>query len=142
MAFSKRTERQGTIRKRSVFGTEIEDTPVRDFNANIGDGLRAVVCFFLDRDGSPLLIGNWSFKLDVRRRDLDEPAIVSCTPENGRLIVDESEGSVSINLSGEDIRNITDTGGKYDLRVVIPDRPNPIYPVRGVINVQRRITRE
>lgn len=131
----------GVERDRSVHGVPLSETPRRDLYANIGDGVDAVLCQFLDECGDPLPIDTWSLSADIRQEPMHDPQIVRCTPGNGRLVVDAGTAQVSMVLSPEDVKRITDTGAMYDLRAVIPQRANPVYPVRGDLHVQRRVTR-
>jgi hypothetical protein len=98
------------------------------------------VCRFVDDLGAVQDISGWAFTLDVRR-EYDTEVLLACTEANGRLVVNDTLGSVAISLSAEDVALFGVARYRYDLRVV-RTFPIPVwYPVAGFLIFTPQITR-
>ena len=58
-----------------------------------------------------------SASMDVRRRLWDDTPVISLTTENGRISIDQSNGTISLEISASDTAALT-SGGVYDLKIV------------------------
>jgi hypothetical protein len=98
------------------------------------------ICRFVDDLGQVVDISGWAFTLDVRR-EYDTEVLLACTEANGRLVVNDTLGSVAISLSALDVAEFEPGRYRYDLRAV---RPSPIpvwYPASGYVTFTPQITR-
>jgi len=125
---------------KSIYGTDVADTPQRDFLADVRSGIYSPICRFFDENDNAQDISDWQFIVKIRRRSNDDVVLLECTPENGRLDVDDVNAQVNFNITSQDIETFLGPGlARYEIRADIPNRKNPLYAAKGLIDVQTRI---
>ena len=95
---------------------------------------------FVDSEGDPVNISAWTFRASVRR-EYDNAVLIDCTPENGRLVVNNSVSSVNIVIGTGLLAPLGVGRFRLDLQVTRPNVVTDWYPVAGFLTLTPQITR-
>jgi hypothetical protein len=110
-----------------------------DIEVDEGSPYYERIVIFRTPENEPSDMDNWEFSLSIRR-GRSAPPVLTCTPENGKLIVHPTLGSVALKFTQEDIDLLGFSPWLYDLRLQRPFA-NTDFPVYGRFRFIPRITR-
>lgn len=129
---------EDTIQSQS--GQSYIETPNRNFIVNLSGNLDSRIAGFSSEAGADSDITNWTFEVAIRRRRYDETPLLICTTGNGRLRKRINTAEIFFDLTNENVQALGAGLCRWDLKITIPQTEEPIYPIQGTIEVQRRIT--
>lgn len=91
--------------------------------------------------GQPSDLTGYDARMQLRGSASDVAASVELTRANGRLLLDEENGEVTLALSASETGAITLTGAAlYDLELISPTGV-VTRPVKGAVTLEEEITR-
>ncbi len=93
-----------------------------------------------DSDGNVVNITGYTARMQVRQTVPATTILLSATTENGKLVIDGSNGKVTILLSAADTTAITWLTGVYDLEL-ISGSGVVTRLLEGSVSVSREVTR-
>jgi hypothetical protein len=105
-----------------------------------GSGVEARIVRFVDPAGDPIDLTGWDFRMDIRR-EYDSSVLLSCTLANGRILVNNTVGAVSLAVPQGTFGVIPVGRYQADLMVLRPNIVTTWYPIGGIIEVTTQITR-
>jgi len=92
-----------------------------------------------DPDGELLDLTGWTARMQIRPEIDSETVMVELTTENGRIVLGDEEGTVTLTLTA-DITEDFDDEGVYDLELV--DTYDRVYRLlKGKVKVELEVTR-
>jgi hypothetical protein len=93
-----------------------------------------------DSDGNVINITGYTARMQVRQTRPSTTVLLSATTENGKLVIDGSNGKVTISLSATDTSAITWLTGVYDLEL-ISGSGVVTRLIEGSVTVSQEVTR-
>jgi hypothetical protein len=93
-----------------------------------------------DSDGNVINITGYTARMQVRQTRPSTTVLLSATTENGKLVIDGSNGKVTISLSATDTSAITWLTGVYDLELASPGGVVTRL-IEGSVTVSQEVTR-
>jgi hypothetical protein len=94
---------------------------------------------FLDDAEEPLDFTDCTARMQIRETLSDAESLLSLTTENGRLIVDEPSGTITMQLTATTTASLA-SGGVYDLEAVFPDGEVQRL-LKGLAALDKEVTR-
>ena len=111
-----------------------------DFNIEQGVPYSRVLAL-KDSEGAVLNLTGYSCRMHIRPYVSSDVILVNATSSNGKLIITNSTGLITISLSEEDTKLLIYSKSVYDLELL--DSANkPIRLLKGNVIVSFEVTRE
>lgn len=98
----------------------------------------SIVFLYQDENGDAIDMTGMTARMQLRRTYNSPTALLSLTTENGRIAINVSEGSITLNISATDTASLTGSG-VYDLELVAGTTVNRI--LEGSYSICAEVTK-
>ena len=88
----------------------------------------------------PVAIAGCQARMQIRERIDSTETLLSLTTENGGIVLDTITGTITMQASATQTRNITKHNGVYDLEIQFPDATVRRL-LSGLVNISHTVTR-
>lgn len=112
--------------------------PAANYEMNIEQGVDFELPLVFSNGGVPMNLVGYSFRMQIR--DYEGVVIFDGSTSNGKLLLNTSNSTLTINISSAETSSFNFEFAKYDLEMVTPTS-KVTRIIQGEVNLSKEVTR-